>query len=395
MTTTVLVGYSPSFSTLDVLAPITKTWHDELMKISAAVLPSHDGAFEVRELEISDPRPGEVLVRVVGAGMCHTDLLARTPGAPFPLPVVLGHEGSGIVEAVGAGVTSVVPGDKVVMSYASCGKCTNCSTGFPQYCDLFYPLNFLGSRMDGSTPLTSADGTNMACCWFGQSSFANYAMASERNVVKVTADDVKLELLGPLGCGFQTGAGAVINSLKVRAGTSIAIYGAGAVGLAAVMAAKIAGCSTIIAVDLHDSRLALAHELGATHTLNAKSTANIVESVQQITSGGAQYAFDTTGVQSVVRGAVDALRPTGVCCLVGAGLAEFTLEGSGFLFGKTVMGVIEGDAFPGEFIPKMIEWHRRGQFPIEKLIKTYRLDQINEAQHDSETGVTIKPVFIF
>jgi len=365
------------------------------MKILAAVLATHDAPFEIREVEISDPHPGEVLVRVVGAGMCHTDLLARTPGAPFPLPIVLGHEGSGVVEKVGQGVTSVVAGDKVVLSYSSCGKCNNCATGVPQYCDLFFPLNFMGTRLDGSTPVTTLDGKNLGCCWFGQSSFANYAMASERNVVKVTADDVKLELLGPLGCGFQTGAGAVINSLRARPGTSIAIYGAGAVGLAAVMAAKIAGCSTIIAVDLHENRLSLASELGATHTLNAKLTTNIVEAVQQITGGGAQYAFDTTGVQSVVRGAVDALRATGVCCLVGAGLAEFTLDGSGFLFGKTVMGVIEGDAIPGDFIPKMIEWHRRGQFPIEKLIKTYRLDQINEAQHDSETGVTIKPVFVF
>ncbi len=374
---------------------VFNAWQDGTMKISAAVLPSHDAPFELRELNISEPQAGEVLVRIVGAGMCHTDLLARTPGAPFPLPIVLGHEGSGIVEQVGAGVTSVVPGDKVVLSYASCGKCNNCSTGFPQYCDLFYPLNFMGTRMDGSTPVTTPTGENVSCCWFGQSSFANYAMATERNVVKVTADDVKLELLGPLGCGFQTGAGAVMYSLAARPGTSLAVYGAGAVGLAAVMAAKISGCTTIIAVDLHDSRLQLAQELGATHTLNPKTTENIVGAVQQITGGGAQYAFDTTGVQSVVRGAVDALRPTGVCCLVGAGLAEFTLEGSGFLFGKTVKGVIEGDAFPGEFIPKMIEWHRRGQFPIEKLIKTYRLDQINEAQHDSETGATIKPVFIF
>jgi aryl-alcohol dehydrogenase len=370
-------------------------WKDVTMKISAAILPSHDAPFEIREMQIADPGPGEVLVKVVGAGMCHTDLLARTPGAPFPLPIVLGHEGSGIVEKVGAGVTAVAPGDKVVLSYASCGRCLNCSTGSPQYCDLFYPLNFMGTRMDGSTPITTNDGANVSCCWFGQSSFATHAMATERNVVKVTADDVKLELLGPLGCGFQTGAGAVINSLGARPGTSIVIYGAGAVGLAGLMAAKIAGCSTIVAVDLHDNRLALAKELGATHTLNASSTPNMVEAVQQSTGGGAHYALDTTGVQSVIRGAVDALRANGVCCLVGAGNVEFTLEGSGFLFGKTVKGVIEGDANPAEFIPKMIEWHRRGQFPIEKLIKTYRLDQINEAQHDSESGAVIKPVFVF
>ena len=365
------------------------------MKITAAVLPSPDAPFEIRELEIADPRPGEVLVRIVGAGMCHTDLLARIPGAPFPMPVVLGHEGSGIVEKVGDGVTKVAPGDKVVLSYASCGRCNNCETGLPQYCELFGALNFMGSRLDGSAPVSGTDGGKMGCCWFGQSSFASHAMANERNVVKVTVDDVNLEILGPLGCGFQTGAGAVLNSLAARPGSSIVIYGAGAVGLAGVMAAKIAGCSTIVAVDLHDNRLALAKEVGATHSINAKTTADVTAAVRDFTGGGSQYALDTTGVPAVIRGAVDALRATGTCVIVGVVMGDISFSASGFLDGKSVHGVIEGDAYPADFIPKLIEWHRRGMFPIEKLVKTYRLDQINEAQHDSESGATIKPIFIF
>ena len=364
------------------------------MKISAAVLPSHDAPFEIRELEIAEPRPGEVLVRIVGAGMCHSDLLARIPGGPFASPIVLGHEGSGIVERVGDGVTKVAPGDKVVLSYASCGKCMHCETGLPQYCELFGALNFMGSRLDGSAPLSGTDGSKMGCCWFGQSSFATHAMATERNVVKVTADDVKLEILGPLGCGFQTGAGAVVNSLGARPGTSIVIYGAGAVGLAGLMAAKIAGCTTIVAVDLHDNRLSLAKELGATHTINASTTTDVTAEVRAITGGGTQYGLDTTGVPAVLRGAVDALRPTGTLAVVGVVMGDIAFSSSGFLDGKTVKGVIEGDAYPAEFIPKMIEWHRRGMFPIEKLVKTYRLDQINEAQHDSESGATIKPIFV-
>lgn len=364
------------------------------MKITAAVLPSHDAPFEIRELEMGDPQPGEVLVRIVGAGMCHTDLLARIPGGPFASPIVLGHEGSGIVEKVGPGVTKVAPGDKVVLSYASCGRCMNCETGLPQYCELFGPLNFMGSRLDGSAPVAGTDGSRMGCCWFGQSSFASHAMATERNVVKITADDVKLELLGPLGCGFQTGAGAVINSLAARPGTSIVVYGSGAVGLAGLMAAKIAGCTTIIAVDLHDNRLALAKELGATHTINAKSTADVTAAVREFTGGGSHYALDTTGVPAVTRGAVDALRAAGTCVMVGVAMGDITIGSSGFLDGKTLKGVIEGDAYPAEFIPKMVEWHRRGQFPIEKLVKTYRLDQINQAQHDSESGATIKPIFV-
>jgi aryl-alcohol dehydrogenase len=365
------------------------------MKITAAVLPSPDAPFEIRELEIADPRPGEVLVRIVGAGMCHTDLLARIPGAPFPMPVVLGHEGSGIVEKVGDGVTKVAPGDKVVLSYASCGRCNNCETGLPQYCELFGALNFMGSRLDGSAPVSGTDGGKMGCCWFGQSSFASHAMANERNVVKVTVDDVNLEILGPLGCGFQTGAGAVLNSLAAHPGSSIVIYGAGAVGLAGVMAAKIAGCSTIVAVDLHDNRLALAKEVGATHTINAKTTADVTAAVRDFTGGGSQYALDTTGVPAVIRGAVDALRATGTCVIVGVVMGDISFSASGFLDGKSVHGVIEGDAYPADFIPKLIEWHRRGMFPIEKLVKTYRLDQINEAQHDSESGATIKPIFVF
>ncbi|MBM3730018.1 MAG: NAD(P)-dependent alcohol dehydrogenase [Actinobacteria bacterium] len=364
------------------------------MKILAAVLPSHDAPFEIRELEIADPRPGEVLVRIVGVGMCHTDLLARIPGVPFASPIVLGHEGSGIVERVGEGVTKVAPGDKVVLSYASCGKCMHCETGLPQYCELFGALNFMGSRLDGSAPLSGCDGSPMGCCWFGQSSFATHAMATERNVVKVMADDVRLEILGPLGCGFQTGAGAVVNSLGARPGTSIVIYGAGAVGLAGLMAAKIVGCGTVVAVDLHENRLSLAKELGATHTINAKTTPDVTAEVRAITGGGTQYALDTTGVPAVLRGAVDALRPTGTLAVVGVVMGDISFSSSGFLDGKTIKGVIEGDAYPAEFIPKMIEWHRRGTFPIERLVKTYRLDEINQAQHDSESGVTIKPVFV-
>jgi aryl-alcohol dehydrogenase len=260
---------------------------------------------------------------------------------------------------------------------------------------LFGALNFMGSRLDGSAPVSGTDGGKMGCCWFGQSSFASHAMANERNVVKVTVDDVNLEILGPLGCGFQTGAGAVLNSLAAHPGSSIVIYGAGAVGLAGVMAAKIAGCSTIVAVDLHDNRLALAKEVGATHTINAKTTPDVTAAVRDFTGGGSQYALDTTGVPAVIRGAVDALRATGTCVIVGVVMGDISFSASGFLDGKSVHGVIEGDAYPADFIPKLIEWHRRGMFPIEKLVKTYRLDQINEAQHDSESGATIKPIFVF
>lgn len=365
------------------------------MRTTAAVLRQATEPFVIEELEIEDPRPGEVLVKVVGAGLCHTDLLLTNPDAPFPLPMVLGHEGAGIVEAVGAGVTKVQPGDQVVLSYASCGRCLRCQTGSPQYCDLFYPLNFFGGRLDGSSPLSTPSGDRVGGCWFGQSSFATYALATERNVVKIEADDVPLEILGPLGCGIQTGAGAVFNSLDARAGQTIVVTGVGAVGLSGVMAARVAGCSTIVAVDLHDSRLELAIELGATHTINARATPDLTAALSGIVPGGLHLAFDTSAVPAVIRAAVAALRPHGVACLVGAGGGDIAIEASGFLFGKTVKGVIEGDAVPDEFIPRLVELYRQGSFPIDRLVSRYRLDQINEAISHTHAGAAVKPVFVF
>lgn len=205
--------------------------------------------------------------------------------------------------------------------------------------------------------------------------------------------DVDLALLGPLGCGIQTGSGTVLNKLKPEFGSSIAIYGSGAVGLSAVMAAKIQGCKQIIAVDIHESRLELAKELGATHAINSKTTEDVVKEIKEITNGGTHYAIDTTGVPPVVKQSIHALRPLGQCAIVGV-TPEITFDVHNDIMaeGKTIMGVIEGDAIPKVFIPQLVEYYKNGQFPFDKLVKFYEFEQINEAFADSKNGVTIKPI---
>ena len=361
------------------------------MQIRAAVATGKSQPFVVQTLELDEPRPDEVLVRVVATGVCHTDLVVRDQYYPTPLPAVLGHEGAGIVERVGERVTRVQPGDHVVMSYLTCGACPACRQGQPGQCPDLFALNFGGARSDRSQALHH-NGQALSSHFFGQSSFGTYALANQRNVVRVPKD-VPLEILGPLGCGIQTGAGGVMNSLHPRAGSSIAIFGAGSVGLSAVMAAHVVGCTTIVAVDTKPNRLGLARELGATHVVNAAET-NAVEAIQSITGGGANYCLETTAVPAVFRQAVDALQLRGVCGLIGAAPlgTEVTFDMNTILFGRTITGIIEGDSVIDVFIPRLIELYRQGRFPFDRLIHFYSLDQINQAAEDSLAGGTLKPV---
>jgi aryl-alcohol dehydrogenase len=361
------------------------------MKIKAAVVREKSGPFLMEEVELDDPRDNEVVVRVAGSGLCHTDLVARDQYLPFPLPAVFGHEGSGIVERTGARVQKVKPGDHVVLSYLSCGACTSCLKGMPTYCLNFFPSNFMGTRLDGSHTMKK-DGKPIHGAFFGQSSFATHLIATERNLVKVD-EDAPLEKLGPLGCGVQTGAGGVMNSLKASAGSSIAIFGMGSVGLSAVMAAAVVGCTKIIGVDLNGGRLELAKQFGATHTINSAATEPI-EAILVLTGGGVQYSLECTGVPDVLSQALDCLTLTGVCGLIG--VAPFgsraSLDCQNILNGRTVRGIVEGDSIPDIFIPQLIELYRQGRFPFDKMITMYSLDQINEAAEDSEKGRTLKAV---
>lgn len=358
------------------------------MKIKAAVTHGLGEDFKLEEVELNEPKNDEVLIKIVATGVCHTDAVARDLGIT-PFPVVLGHEGAGIVEKVGSAVKTVRPGDHVVLSFAACGNCENCLTGHSSVCQEFNPLNFGGIMADGTQRIYQEN--RPVSTFFGQSSFATFAVSNEKNVV-VVDKDVDLSLLGPLGCGIQTGAGTVLNRLKPAFGSSIAVYGAGAVGLSAVMAAKIAGCKNIIAVDIHDSRLELAKELGATHALNG-SKVDVVKEIKDITNGGTHYAIETTGVPAVVKQSVHALRPLGQCAIVGfTPEMNFDVHNDIMAEGKTVMGVIEGDSIPKLFIPQLVEYYKNGQFPVDKLVKFYNFEEINEAFEDSKKGVTVKPI---
>jgi len=361
-------------------------------QIRAAVVREKSGPFLVETIDLADPRDHEVLIRIHGTGICHTDIVVRDQYFPTPLPAILGHEGAGVVERVGRTVRKVAVGDHVVLSFASCGTCANCQRGQRFYCPQLYACNFSGGRPDGSSPCCDSKGSRISGYFFAQSSFGEYAIATENNVVKIR-DDVPLEMMGPLGCGIQTGAGAVISALKPGAGSSIAIFGAGSVGLAAVMAAKVVGSACIIAIDVNEPRLKLALELGATHVVDAKA-GGVPERIRAITGEGAQYSIECTGVPSVLRQAVDCLRLTGVCGVVGVAPlgTEVSLDVASILFGRTVRGIIEGDSIPDIFIPQLIELWKQGRFPFDKLIKFYELAQINEAVRASEAGEVLKAI---
>lgn len=364
------------------------------MKTTAAVATAPKTALTIQDVELDVVQPGELRVRMVASGVCHTDAIVRDQLYPTPLPVVLGHEGAGVVQEVGAGVEGFAEGDHVLLSFNSCGRCRACAEGDPAYCATFYELNFGGSRPDGSTAL-SQGGERVSSHFFGQSSFAHDANVAARCAVKVDSD-APLELLGPLGCGIQTGAGAVLNSLRPEPGSSIVIYGAGAVGLSALMAAKVAQCDPIIAVDMVPERLTLAEELGATHTIRGGEP--VAEKIREITGGGSEYAVDTTGFAPIFGDIVDGLAGRGVLGVVGATAlgteASFDI-GTSLPKGITLKTIVEGDSVPSVFIPRLMALHAAGLFPFDKLVKTYPFDQINQAFEDSHSGVTIKPVVLF
>ncbi|MGP0060723.1 MAG: NAD(P)-dependent alcohol dehydrogenase [Beijerinckiaceae bacterium] len=365
------------------------------MKIQAAVTRAKAAPMSLETVDLEDPRSDEILVRLVATGICHTDLAMRDQAYPVPQPIVLGHEGAGIVERVGGTVSKVKPGDRVVMTFNSCGHCPSCQDHLPSYCYDFFGYNFAGNRPDGTSPI-SKDGETIHGNFFGQSSFATYSLCHERNVVKVQ-DDVPLELLGPLACGIQTGAGAVINALDIDMGQSLAVFGTGSVGLSAVMAARLVGAATIIAIDVVDARLKMARELGATHSINPKNQ-DPVEEIRKITGAGVDFTFETTGIMKVLRQAIDALAPRGTCGFVGASPvgSEVAVDVLNIMTaGRKIRGIVEGESNPDVFIPRMIELYKQGRFPFDRLITFYSFDKINDAIHDSETGKTIKPVVRF
>lgn len=360
----------------------------------AAIVRQPGAAMLIEPIEVAAPRADEVRVRMVGVGVCHTDLVCRD-AFPVPMPIVLGHEGSGVVESVGSAVTDLKPGDHVVLSFNACGGCHNCAHDAPAYCHQFMPLNFGGLRADGSSPL-SQSGALVHGNFFGQSSFSSYAIANVANTVKVDAD-LPLELLGPLGCGIQTGAGAALNSLGIGPGISFAIFGGGAVGLSALLAAKAVQASRVIVVEPNAARRALALKLGADQVIDPIATPDVLAAIRA-QDGGVHRALDTTGIPAVIATAAEALLPNGLLGLVGASPLDATLPVnimSMLMRGIGIKAILEGDSQPQRFIPELLRLYREGRFPFDRLIKTFPFDSIEAAMQASVDGSAIKPVLLF
>jgi aryl-alcohol dehydrogenase len=362
------------------------------MDIRAAVARKPHGQFTIETLRLNGPKPGEVLVKNVATGICHSDLSVIDQIVPLPMPIVLGHEGAGIVEAVGEGVKSVKPGDHVVLTFGTCGHCPPCDSNHPAYCDTFGPLNNGNRRMDGSCTIHDHQGSEVSSSYFSQSSFATYSIALERNAVKVRSD-APLRLFGPLGCGFITGAGTVLNVLKPGPKSTFAVFGTGALGFAAIFSAKYLGCTRIIAVDRVASRLQLAGELGATDVID---TCKEDLASRLAALGGLDFALDTTGVPAVLEAIVPNLKVRGELAMVGASTQPiFKLNVMDMIPGRVVRGVIEGDCNPHQLIPQLVDRFMEGRFPIDKLSRFYKFEDINTAADDARSGKTIKPILEF
>ena len=360
------------------------------MKIQAAVSRVGHAQPIIEELELDEPRADEVRIRIVATGICHTDLYCHGGlGVPVPKPIVLGHEGAGIVEAVGSGVQSLAVGDHVVLSGASCGICPKCRVGRPTYCRDTMRLSFGGARGDGTSPL-SRPGERIHGAFFAQSSFATHVVAPARSAVKVPID-VPLHLLGPLGCGIITGAGTVLEAFRLRPGDSLAVFGVGSVGLAAVMAARLAGASRIVAIDIAPERLKLARELGATDAVMSNEAA--AGALRDLEPYGFSFSFNTTTAPEVFTLATECLTTEGTAGFVTRPRGEWAANMTTLLaFGRKLQGILGGSAAPQIYIPLLVEYWRQGRFPFDRLVQEFAFADIAKAWDACTRGGAVKPV---
>jgi len=350
-----------------------------------------DGSTDIQFVTMDAPRADEVVVRIVATGICHTDV-ANFTGSRVPKPVVLGHEGAGVVEAIGSAVTAVAPGDPVILSSSSCGRCSACLAGMPARCRNSAAMAFGARRLDGSCGL-HAGQEPIGSHFFSQSSFGAYALTYERSCVPAPAD-VALELLGPLACGIQTGAGAVLNTLKLGPRDTLGVLGVGAVGLAAVMAGALAGVHRILAIDVHGNRLELARELGATDILSAGAPEDLVSRIRAVFPDGLDAVVDTSGHIESLRVILGALGSGGRLALISSAKgAEAPFKPIDLVMGsRQIVGIAGGGAPARAFIPELIGYYRSGRFPFDRLVTFYPFSELRQAVADLESGKTIKPV---
>ena len=360
------------------------------MEITAAVARGADVPFCVERLTLAAPGEGEVLVEIVASGICHSDLTAKR-NFPAEMPIVLGHEGAGIVREIGPGVEGVRVGDHVLATYSSCGRCARCHAGVPGYCERWVELN--AGRFGADSPLAH-DGQVVVGAFFGQSSFASHIVAAARGLI-VVDPGVDLTMTAAFGCGIQTGAGTMVNVLRPEADSAVVIFGVGGVGMAALMAARVLGVGRLIAVDVSAARREIARDVGADVVLDGAAE-DVVAQIKAATGGGATHALDTTGLAPVIANAIDALATRGVLALVALGEPTLPIEVAKLIgHGHTLRGSIEGDVDPQEFLPRLVGWYRQGKFPMEKIVRSYPFEDINEAVADALAGVVVKPVLVF
>ena len=365
------------------------------MKTTVAIVNEPGQAFTFEEVDLDEPRADEVLVRIVATGLCHTDLSLRDSLPAEMFPRVFGHEGAGIVEQVGSEVTGIAEGDHVLMSFRSCRACVKCQEGLVGYCDQSLMFNYMGFRLDGSTT-HQRDGAPVYGSFFGQSSMARHAIAYADNCV-VVDKSLDLATLAPYGCGFQTGAGTVLNIFRPGPEDSLVVFGCGAVGLAAVVAARASGCGTVVAVDPLATRREVAQRYGALAVdPTALGEQSVVDKVKELTGGGATYGIDTTAISAVVKQAQQSLAIRGTLVALGLGAEEYAIDAIDLLQnGKTIRSSIEGESDPQEMIPRLIAMRAAGDFDVDDLVTTYPFEQIQQAIDDVTSGAVVKPVLVW
>jgi len=363
--------------------------------VKAAILYEINQPLKVEAIEIPRPATNEILVKIKAVGVCHTDLHPIKGDIPVPLPIVLGHEGAGIVEEIGEGVTTVQPGDHVVLFPApACGRCICCATGQPYLCMVAGPLLFAGTMMDGTKRLKTPDGKELNS-FFLQSSFAEYSVVHETAAIKVDKD-LPIEKMAAFSCGMSTGLGMVRNTAKVVPGSRVAIFGCGGVGLMAMWSAKLVPASMIIGVDKIAGKLDMAKEFGATHVIDA-SREDPVEKIIELTGGGADYSFECIGNVKAMEQACSAVHPGGMTVIAGAAGADekVCIEALPFVTGNIVMGTVGGSTIPSVDIPKNIELYKKGLLPLDKFIsRTYALEEINQAFEAMQKGEVARSIVV-
>ncbi|CAH0018600.1 unnamed protein product [Clonostachys rhizophaga] len=366
----------------------------------ALVVPGKGLQPTLQSVTIEEPLPDEAIVEIHAVGICHTDISCMNGIIPTSFPAVLGHEGAGVILKVGSGLQEFSSGDKVLLSFNSCGTCQDCRLGYSSYCQSYASQNFGGRREDGTQPLAlTGCGTKLSCNFFGQSSFSKVALVSGRCMVKVPKS-TDLSLFAPLGCGIQTGVGTVLNTLDVRANQSLAVFGVGAVGLSCIMAAKLRGADPVIAIDVSPARLELAKELGATHTiLSADKAIDLPAEIRKISGGNGVFrAADCSGVPAVIEQMISSLGSRGKAATVGApapGRCVKVEVFSHIVKGTHYIGCCEGDSDPAKMIPYLIDEQSRGNFPLEKLVTLYDGVNYKKAFDNIQKSQVIKAVLVW